>query len=199
MKKLCFAVVLLALTACVTINIYFPAAAAEKAADTIIKSIQDVTEAVNKESEPEAKVSDWQLSFYTSIDSLINVIISPAEAANKANLSIDSTEIKRLRYGMKARFKTLKPFYNKGYIGIQTSGYLSIRNSNEIPLRNRNKIKKLIAVENTDRKALYQAIANANGHPEWFAQIKTTFAKRWIMNARSGWWYQKSNNSWIQK
>ncbi len=199
MKKLCFAAVLLALTACVTINIYFPAAAAEKAADKIIKGIQDVTEAVNKEPEPEAKLSDWQLSLYTSIDGLINVIISPVQAANKADLSIDSTGIKRLRSSMKARFKTLKPFYNKGYIGIQVSGYLSVRNSNEIPLRNRNKINKLIAAENSDRKALYQAIANANGHPEWFAQIETTFAKRWISNARSGWWYQKTNNSWTQK
>jgi uncharacterized protein len=31
----------LTMTACVTINIYFPAAAAEKAADEIIKDIQD--------------------------------------------------------------------------------------------------------------------------------------------------------------
>ena len=32
----------LLLTACVTINIYFPAAAAEKAADEIIKDIQKI-------------------------------------------------------------------------------------------------------------------------------------------------------------
>jgi hypothetical protein len=33
----------LLLTACVTINIYFPAAAAEKAADEIIKDTQGIT------------------------------------------------------------------------------------------------------------------------------------------------------------
>jgi hypothetical protein len=29
--------------------------------------------------------------------------------------------------------------------------------------------------ENADRQSLYQAIANANGHPEWTTQIKSTF------------------------
>ena len=42
MKKIS-ALSILLLAACVTINIYFPAAAAEKAADEIIKDIQSVT------------------------------------------------------------------------------------------------------------------------------------------------------------
>lgn len=39
MKKLCIVGAGLALSACVTINIYFPAAAAEKAADKIIEEV----------------------------------------------------------------------------------------------------------------------------------------------------------------
>lgn len=39
MKKLGIAFTGLALSACVTINIYFPAAAAEKAADKIIEEV----------------------------------------------------------------------------------------------------------------------------------------------------------------
>lgn len=39
MNKLWIAMVALALSACVTINIYFPAAAAEKAADKIIEEV----------------------------------------------------------------------------------------------------------------------------------------------------------------
>ena len=42
----------LLLTACVTINIYFPAAAAEKAADEIIKDIQTITP---QKTEPKPK------------------------------------------------------------------------------------------------------------------------------------------------
>jgi len=59
-------------------------------------------------------------------------------------------------------------------------------------------VSKLVSAENQDRQALYQAIANANGHPEWAAQIKSTFAARWVSNAQSGWWIQ-SSGSWKQK
>ena len=48
-------------------------------------------------------------------------------------------------------------------------------------------------------ESLYKAIAAANGHPDWFAQIKSTFAKRWVSNAQAGWWYQSANGSWKKK
>ena len=32
-------------------------------------------------------------------------------------------------------------------------------------------------------------IAKANGHPEWQADIRATFAKRWVANAKAGWYY----------
>lgn len=44
----------LALSACVTINIYFPAAAAEKAADKIIEEVWQIQKA-DKPAEPAAK------------------------------------------------------------------------------------------------------------------------------------------------
>ncbi len=50
-------------------------------------------------------------------------------------------------------------------------------------LKNRKKVNKLIAAENADRQRLYQAIAYGNGHPDWFAQIKSTFATRWVRHA----------------
>jgi uncharacterized protein YdbL (DUF1318 family) len=74
-----------------------------------------------------------------------------------------------------------------------------VREGANIPLKDRNQVSKLVAAENKDRQSLYQAIANANGHPEWLNQIKSTFAGRWIGNAQSGWWYQSSNGSWKQK
>ena len=55
------------LTACVTINIYFPAAAAEKAADEIIKDIQNNTPQ-KTEPKPKASLPDWQVSMYQVID-----------------------------------------------------------------------------------------------------------------------------------
>ena len=47
-----------------------------------------------------------------------------------------------------------------------------------------------VAEDNRDRKALYRELAVANGHPEWEAQLRDTWAKEWIAKAHKGWWYQ---------
>jgi uncharacterized protein len=196
MKKLSLAVALFLLTACVTINIYFPAAAAEKAADQIIKEIQKTTP--EKTPEPKASLSDWQVAVYQWADDVLNVIISPAQAA-EADLEIDSPDIRKLRASMKSRFDALAGFYQQGFIGIKQDGLLAVRDASSVPLKDRNTVNQLVSAENSDREALYRAIANANGHADWYEQIKTTFAARWISNAQAGWWYEISSNNWKQK
>ncbi|WP_031433164.1 YdbL family protein [Methylomarinum vadi] len=183
------------LTACVTINIYFPAAAAEKVADEIIQDIQqEPASGTQQPAQPQSGLTGQRLSFY-AVDRVLDFFISPAHA--EANLSVDSPDIRRVQASMQRRFSELKPFYDNGAIGIKADGLLTVKGS--VSLRDKNKVNKLIAAENADRNKLYQAIANANGHPEWFNQIKDTFAKRWVGNAHAGWWYQTSNGSWKQK
>lgn len=196
MKKLFFSSALFLLTACVTINIYFPAAAAEKAADTIIKEIQKSSP--EKNPEPKSSLPNKPLAVYQWIDNVLNVIISPAQAA-EADLEIDSPEIRKIRASMKNRFDSLAGFYQQGFIGIKQDGFLAVRDASSIPLKDRNKVKQLVSAENNDREDLYHAIANANGHSDWYGQIKATFAARWISNAQSGWWYEASSNNWKQK
>lgn len=54
-KNIALVILLAGLSACVTINIYFPAAAAEKAADKIIEEVWQLQDGTNKPSEtPEA-------------------------------------------------------------------------------------------------------------------------------------------------
>jgi len=134
---------------------------------------------------------------YQMIDTVINVVVSPAQAA-EADLAIDSAEIRQLRASMESRFASLQPLYSAGFIGIQADGLLAVRDIESVPLKDRNQVNKLVAAENADRQSLYQAIADANGHPDWAVQIKSTFAGRWVSNAQSGWWYQ-SSGSWKQK
>ena len=184
----------LLLIGCVTINIYFPAAAAEKAADEIIKDIQSITP---QKIEPKSELSEWQLTMLQWLDGAINIVIPSVQAA-EADLAIDSADIRQLRVTMENRFASLLPLYAAGTIGIQTDGSLAVRDAANVPLKDRNQVSKLVAAENADRQKLYQAIANANGHPDWAGQIKSTFAARWISNAQSGWWYQ-SIGSWKQK
>ena len=131
------------------------------------------------------------------LNNAINVVVSPAQA-DEANINIDSAEIRQLRATMESRFAALQPYYAAGFIGIQADGLLTVRDAASVPLKDRNQVTKLVAAENADRQSLYQAIANANGHPEWAEQIKSTFAARWVGNAQSGWWYQ-SSGSWKQK
>ncbi len=201
MKKLSLLGMLL-LSACVTINIYFPAAAAEKVADEIIKDIQNNApqksqQKLGPKSESRPEVEKLKLGLYQAIDKAISVVIASAHA-EEANLSIDSAEIRQLTAEMERRFPALQGFYASGAIGIQADGLLVVRDAASVPLKDRNQINKLVSVENADRLALYQAIANANGHPEWSTQIKSTFAQRWAINAQVGWWVQ-AGGAWKQK
>ena len=189
----------LLLTACVTINIYFPAAAADKVADEIIKGIQseDQIQTIPESPLPsESKAHGLQLVIFKWVDNTLNLLIPSAHAAG-ADLSVNTSEIRALRATMRTRFSSLKSYYAKGLVGIKVDGFITVRGS--VPLKDKNKLNKLIAAENSDRQRLYQAIANANGHPEWTNQIKSTFANRWVGNAQSGWWYQASNGSWTKK
>ncbi len=186
----------LMLVSCVTINIYFPAAAAEKAADRIIEDVWG-TEAAPEPSAPEDQQSLLNQPKYNVVLTVLNWIIDPVEAA-EVNLNINSPAINKIQANMKKRHTSLKPYYKSGAIGLTDQGLITVRDAKAIALKDRNKVKGLVADENKDRNALYAEIARANGHPEWKADIQSTFARRWVKKASTGWWYQ-SEGSWKTK
>jgi len=185
----------LLLVACVTINIYFPAAAAEKAADEIIKSIQTPPQS-ELHSVPHAAAMPSPLVTSAWWEAVLEWLVPSAHA--NADLNIDSPEIRQLRNSMQARFPSLVPYYQQGYIGINAQGLLSVIDPGKIPLAERQAVNRLINDENTDREKLYRAIAQANGRPEWYDEIKATFAQRWISHAQPGWLYQ-NGGTWQRK
>ena len=172
---------LLFVAACVTINVYFPAEAAEKAADRIILDVYG--EQPDKAPEPQ---------------SMRPVDLPPAHAGG-ADLSVDSPAIRQLKADMESRHRKLAPYYDSGAIGMTRDGEIEIRDQKLVSLKDRNPVKKLVARENRDRGALYAEIARANGHPEWEGDIRQTFARRWVDNAPGGWWYMGKSGSWQQK
>jgi len=186
----------LMLVSCVTINIYFPAAAAVKAADRIIEDVWG-PETQPQQSPEEEQNQSFILLHKDIAVSLLNWLIPSANAA-EANININSPAINALQAQMKARHDNLKPYYGNGAIGLTADGLISVHDAKAIALKDRNKVNGLVAEENKDRKALYAEIARANGHPEWQDDIQDTFAKRWISNAAKGWWYQQGG-SWKQK
>lgn len=188
----------LALAACVTINVYFPAAAAEKAADRIIEDIWGP-------EGPAKPTGDEQTStgraagaaMVAALQGTLDLVIPAAHA--QADIDISSPAIRALTASMKGRASDLEAFFGSGAIGLTSDGLVEIRDANAVPLADRNRVRKLVSDDNADRNSLYREIATANKHPEWEADIRSTFAERWIANARAGWYYKSKAGAWTQK
>ena len=115
-----------------------------------------------------------------------------------ADLEVNTPGINTIKQSMQARHAQLAPHYNSGTVGLTEDGLVALRDAGDVPLAQRQAVNALVAAENNDRNALYAEIANANGHPEWQAEIRSTFAQRWIQRAQPGWWVQ-SGGGWEQK
>jgi len=115
-----------------------------------------------------------------------------------ADLEVNTPGVNAIKTSMQARHAQLAPHYVSGAVGLTMDGMIALRDAGSVPLAARQTVNALIAAENQDRDALYAEIANANAHPEWKAEIRSTFAQRWIQRAQSGWWVM-SNGSWTQK
>lgn len=116
----------------------------------------------------------------------------------QGNLEINTPAISQIKSGMQARHAQLAPHYASGAVGLAADGSIALRDANVVPLAQRQTVQGLVAKENADRAALYREIARANGHPEWEADIRNTFAQRWIDRAQPG-WYVQSGGQWSRK
>lgn len=194
----------LVLVACVTINIYFPAAAAEKAAESIVRDVLGTDgeggNAPPAESAPEQPSSSLpQPNNRTPMAvRFLELLVGSAQAA-EANIDISTPAIRQIRDRMASRHRDMRPHFDSGAIGFTRDARVAIRDANAIPLKDRSRVNRLVADDNRDRDALYKEIARANGHPEWEADIRSTFARVWVQESRRGWWYQDAGGRWGQK
>lgn len=190
------------LAACVTVNVYFPAAAAQSAADQIIDTITQGQKAPPPQGQSQPKpqgstVMPSQSILVAALGTALNALIPAAQAQN-ANLDINTPEVRAIVGSLTNRHGELRPYFASGAIGLTADGHVDVRDQNAIPLAERAKVKSLVSDENRDRDALYTEVAKANGHPEWKSDIQNTFAKRWIAKADAGTWYQ-DGGAWKQK
>lgn len=186
--------------ACVTINVYFPAAAAEKAADKIIDDIVGGdAKTTNKDDKRSAVPPTSGTVLLAAVGSVLDFVVAPAEAA-QADLNVSTPAIRQLVASMEERHTRLKKYYDTGAIGLTRDGLIEVRDQNLVPLPERNSARKLVADENADRANLYREIAAGNGHPEWETDIRNTFGERWVSRAASeGWYYQDKDGAWQKK
>ncbi len=198
------AAVCVLLSACVTINVYFPAAAAEKAADRIIEDVwgqsaQPAPQNTEKQSGEKSSsiIPPARHVLLAATAGALNLLIAPAHA--QADLNISTPAVRQLTQSMEARHGQLKKYYDSGAVGLTANGLIDLRDLNAVPLPERNAVRQLVSAENADRSNLYREIAAANGHPEWEGDIRSTFAQRWIERASSGWYHQDSSGAWKRK
>jgi len=188
------------LAACVTINVYFPAAAAEKAADKIIDEVwRGSVPAAPAVSAPEKSGAMEPRAISRPVLAVVGDFLMPTAAAAEPNIDVTSPEVKRTSGAMEARFPQLAPLLDSGAIGLTADGYVALRDAASVPLAERNSLRALVANENADRAGLYREIALANGQAQWEAQIRGVFAARWIARAKAGWYYQDAAGNWLQK
>ena len=186
----------MALAACVTINVYFPAAEAKEAA----KEFVDKVIGEDGQTVPQTGKSGGGMAMLqrrVDLWSLAGIGSAYAQAA--PDITINTPAIRAIQSSMEQRFNsTLRAGFDAGALGFSSDGLVVVRDAAKLPLKDRVAINSAVADDNRDRKALYREVAVANGHPEWEGQIRDVFARQWVESARSGWWYQ-SGGTWKQK
>jgi uncharacterized protein len=180
------------IASCVTVNVYFPAAAVQKAADAIVEDVRGngETPAPASKSEPTSWLEEHLKGFNLGIK----------EASAEVNINVSTPAIRSLKDSMKNRFGQLKPFYDRGAIGETNAGLLEVRDTAALSLSERGQVSSLTQQENKDRQALYKEIATANKMgTEAISEIQKIFSNSWRDQSQAGWWVQNNTGAWNKK
>ena len=172
----------LIVSACITINIYFPAEELRGAADKIVEEVWGDPAATPPAS---------------NRNGFILRLIIPATAHASQDINVSTPEIRAVKETIRVRAEQLFPYLNSGHIGIGNNSFLKVRSTEGLDLRTRSEVNRLVNEENADRQRLYSEIARANGFPERAAEVQAIFADSWRDNARSGWFIEQSDGSWV--
>src|SRR5262249_46315824 len=151
------------LAACVTVNVYFPAAAAEQAADRIIDTVTSQpggaksNEAEQNKTPPHSRLTpptDRSI-LLAAAGAVLNLLIPASEAQASPNLDVSDPQIRAVTASMQQRFTELKKYFDSGVIGLTADGQVTIRDQNAVPLAERAAVARLVAEDNRDRATLY--------------------------------------------
>ncbi|MFT5350146.1 MAG: hypothetical protein ACI9MF_000961, partial [Gammaproteobacteria bacterium] len=132
LKKYPFISSLLLLTACVTINVYFPAAAAESAADKIIQEVygDEAVDENSNNSQDDSQTSTNQPEANILISFLQSII--PAAQAQQPDINVSSPGINKLKSLMKQHHRELSPYYGSGAVGMESNGLITLRDAKAV-------------------------------------------------------------------
>ncbi len=185
--------VIVFIISCVTVNIYFPAAEVQKAADVIVEDVRQLDKKQEQKPQEQQKLNQYY-------QKLKKLSWGTAEAYAQIDIEVTTPAIRALKDSIKARFPQLKPFYDKGNVGESNTGFLENRDLGKMSLKEKADLSRLIEQENKDRKDLYVEIMKANKFgSDVLPQIQKIFANSWRDKSQSGWWIQKDSGEWEKK
>jgi len=170
--------------ACVTVNVYFPAAKVEKTAEKIVGEVygqEEGGQAPAEKKKPDSSSGSWLGGFLAWLGP------RPAQAQDATTVS--NAAIRGLKDQIAQRHQQLVPFYNQGQVGIQPDGYLAVRSTSGLSVQQVAQLKRLVAADNASRGQLYKEVAaalNLNTQQQ-VGQVQEIFAKQWRSQAQPGW------------
>jgi uncharacterized protein YdbL (DUF1318 family) len=182
---------LLFVGACVTVNVYFPAAEVEKTAEEIVSDVYSQDE---KQPGTEAKPENSS-SLMRSLLALVTV----AEAHAQTATSVSNATIRGLKQQIASNHSQLLPFYQGGNLGITNTGLLDIRSTDGLSVSQIGTLRRLVSADNQARSQLYREVAAAlKVDASQVGRIQGIFAQEWQGQAGKGWWIQQGS-AWKRK
>jgi uncharacterized protein YdbL (DUF1318 family) len=182
-----FAIVItVILTACVTVNIYFPAAEVKKAAEDIAREVRGGV--VDNAPQDKSKTSPTSWLNFSGI------------AHAQQELTLSNSTIRQIKKKMKDRLPAIEPYLKNGNLGEALNGFLVLKNTGGLDLRKTAEVKRLIKAENSDREDLYNAVSSALNVPaSEEKRVNRIFAGEWQKTAPNGTWIEKEKDKWSRK
>ncbi len=163
---------LLALTACATVQVNFPASEVAQSAELL------VADAFSSQ----------------------NMVATRSAGTPRRVDSVPNPAVRAAMETILDRQAGLKPFYDAGAVGIGNDGYLSQRATEGLSPAQTNEAGKLVADDNADRRALYAAVGkDLKIKPADLPKIGEIYAQTWRDSALKGWWVQAKDGSWSKK
>jgi len=165
-------VCLAALAACATVNVNFPASEIAQSADLLVAD-----------------------AFATR-----NMVATRGPGRTLRIDSVPNPAVKAAMESILDRQGSLKPFYDLGCVGIGSDGYLALRSGDGPCAAQADLARGLVADDNADRKALYEALAKElKVKRADLPKVGAIYAKAWRDNARPGWWVQAEDGGWSRR
>lgn len=184
---------LLCVVACVTVNIYFPAAEVKQAAETIVEDVYAGGTESPGTMEPATPDDSSSLE-------VLLAWLTPGNAWAQSASTVSNASIRKLKEQITRNHGQLGTYYEQGAVGISSQGLLEIRETKGLPLPEVAKLKRLIAADNQVRQQLYREVAAALSiDPGQIDKVQRVFAEEWQSKAPKGYLIQDASGAWRRK